>query len=138
MTEARDIVTRTRRFAHMIVSCADEADQAVFDALNAERVSLASNPADYRLQARIYRSLCDRLINTDPGTVAVDQDKATQPVIVKFRKLPIVNRLAFALLVIEEFSSDTAASILRLPDNTLEEKIQQSRLMLFEEQGPGT
>lgn len=133
MTEARDIVTRTRRFAHMIVNSADEADQAVFDTISAERVTLATDPADLRMQARIYQSLCDRLVRTEPSVTPPAITPADQPVIRRFRNLPIVNRLAFALMVIEEFSSDTAATILRLPDNTLEEKIQQSRLMLFED-----
>ena len=134
MYEPRDIIARTRRFAHLIASSAEEADRFVFDVVEAEQVHLSADCADDGLRNHLYRSLCDRLSS---GTSAPDghgeSESGIQPVIWRFRRLPMDNRLAFALMVIEEIPSDTAADILRIPDTTLEKRIQQSRKMMFEE-----
>lgn len=134
MYEPRDIIARTRRFAHLIASSAEEADRVVFDVVEAEQGYLSARFNDDSLRIRLYRSLCDRLASQ--ATAAADRDEAdtgTQPVIWRFRRLPMDHRLAFALMVIEEIPSSTAADILRIPDTTLEKRIQQSRQMLFEE-----
>lgn len=134
MYEARDIIARTRRFAHLIASSAEEADRFVFDVVEAEQGLLSASFPDDGLRNHLYRSLCDRLSS---DTYAPDDRAETesdvQPVIWRFRRLPMDNRLAFALMVIEEIPSGMAADILRIPDTTLEKRIQQSRRMMFEE-----
>lgn len=133
MKEPRDLVTRTRRFAHLIVSCAEEADEYVFDVISEQRDRLNPGLNHEEMRTLVYRSLCDRLATRQEAVpVKFDAHQIT-PVISRFKNLPIVNRMAFALMVIEEFSSDAAAHILRMPDTTLEEKIHQSRQLLFEE-----
>ncbi|NHK28197.1 hypothetical protein FF098_009805 [Parvularcula flava] len=134
MHEARDIIARTRRFAHLIASNAEEADQFVFDVVEAEQVYLSADFAEDGLRDHLYRSLCDRLASKpyapeDKG----GGDSDVQPAIWRFRQLPMDNRLAFALMVIEEIPSASAAGILRIPDTTLEKRIQQSRRMMFED-----
>ncbi|GGD15403.1 hypothetical protein [Aquisalinus flavus] len=134
MYEPRDIIARTRRFAHLIASSAEEADRVVFDVVEAEQSYLSARFIDDSLRTRLYRSLCDRLAaQTSAATEEGEADGSAQPVIWRFRRLPMDNRLAFALMVIEEIPSSTAADILRIPDTTLEKRIQQSRRMMFEE-----
>lgn len=131
MSEPRDIIARTRRFAHLILSSAEQADRFVFDVIEQEQSRLTIGDTEH-LRTSLYRSLCDRLASSEDGEAnGIDRDGL--PVIGKFRSLPLINRMAFALMVIEEFPSDTAARILRLSDDSLEEKIDQSRKLMFEE-----
>jgi len=134
MYEARDIIARTRRFAHLIASNAEDAERVVFNVVEAEQVYLTATYDGDGLRNHLYRSLCDRL-SEDPSSASDDAqtNDDLQPAIWRFRRLPVANRLAFALMVIEEIPSGTAADILRIPDTTLEKRIQQSRQMMFEE-----
>jgi RNA polymerase sigma-70 factor (ECF subfamily) len=127
MGRHEDIVARRlRRFARTLVSDVDCADQLVLETLTAAEASCMHIHQLFAIliaRRRERETLLPRVRTPGP--------KAPQPDILRaFEALPLVDREALALVVVEQLEYEDAARILDVPVPTFISRLTQARSTL--------